>query len=324
MFGAAVIGVALAADLPSRKSPPPVYVPPAPVFTWSGFYVGVNGGWIGSNNAFTVVGTDRTIPIPAFAPYNDGLVAGTLATANINDRGNRSGFLGGGQVGFNWQVSPAFVLGLEGDFDGVLNGCRNGNNNFSLFNGGNNCGSSRTLTLPDLPPAPPIVTVTGAVAARDQLKYLGMARGRAGFLPLPNLLVYATGGLAFGSVSTNVLVQQQQLVTPLSGCVVCAPYFTSISSSRNRVGFAAGGGVEWMFLPGWSLKGEALYYDLGSFRTTGVLNNVTTATLGPVAAGTAFTTTGITVDSHTRGVVVRAGVNYHLAWGAVAPVVARY
>lgn len=73
-----------------------------------------------------------------------------------------------------------------------------------------------------------------------------------------------------------------------------------------------------------SLKAEALYYDLGSFRTTGVLNNVTTATLGPVPAGTVFTATGVTVDSHIRGLVVRGCVNYHFAWGTTVPVVARY
>ena len=39
----AMVGSALAADLP-RRAPPPPYVPPPPVFTWTGFYIGVNAG----------------------------------------------------------------------------------------------------------------------------------------------------------------------------------------------------------------------------------------------------------------------------------------
>jgi outer membrane immunogenic protein len=87
---------ALAADLPPAAPPPPrapaAYIPaPPPPFTWTGFYIGINGGygW----------GRDAT---------NDG--AGNTPTLNSN------GGLVGGTLGFNYQISQ-FVIGVEGDID---------------------------------------------------------------------------------------------------------------------------------------------------------------------------------------------------------------
>jgi outer membrane immunogenic protein len=83
----------LAADLPPAAPPPmaPAYIPPPPPFTWTGFYVGINGGygW----------GQDAT---------DDGM--GNTPSLNSN------GGLVGGTVGFNYQISQ-FVVGFEGDVD---------------------------------------------------------------------------------------------------------------------------------------------------------------------------------------------------------------
>ena len=82
---------AFAADLPAR--PPPML--PLPVYNWTGFYIGGNlgGAW-------------------ASGSLHDNLTGASLT-------GNNSGFIGGGQLGYNWQVSPQFVLGLEWMFDGT-------------------------------------------------------------------------------------------------------------------------------------------------------------------------------------------------------------
>lgn len=93
-----------AADLGVRPaySPPP---PPAPVMSWTGFYLGGNGGFGGDKfqYPFTVGG-----PIPAL-----GITAATSGTSSLTS----SGFFGGGQAGFNWQAAPTWVIGAEGDFD---------------------------------------------------------------------------------------------------------------------------------------------------------------------------------------------------------------
>jgi outer membrane immunogenic protein len=91
----AFAGSALAADLPAKR-PPPVYVPPVPIFTWTGIYVGGQIGYAWGTSNTTV--TDGAGNFLAFST-------------------NNSGVIGGAHVGYNLQLSQ-FVVGLEGDVDG--------------------------------------------------------------------------------------------------------------------------------------------------------------------------------------------------------------
>ncbi|MGH6818346.1 MAG: outer membrane protein [Methylovirgula sp.] len=148
---------AWAADLPNAKGPPR-YTPPPPTFSWTGVYVGVNAGYGGGHQRFDA--------------YGPGYLGG--ASIPIN------GFLGGGQVGFNyeipgWSIAGAnFVVGGETDFDGSTAS-----------------GSQQTLA----PPA-----VTGPVNAK--LNWLGTARARLG-LAFGNVLPYVTGGFAYAHESLS-------------------------------------------------------------------------------------------------------------------------
>jgi outer membrane immunogenic protein len=86
------VSPALAADLPVKAPPAPP--PPAPVFSWNGFYIGANIGGAWTNGSIT-----------------DNFTGADLGFSN-------SGFIGGGQAGFNWQINN-FVFGIEGDIDGA-------------------------------------------------------------------------------------------------------------------------------------------------------------------------------------------------------------
>jgi outer membrane immunogenic protein len=305
-------GSALAADLPSRKGPP-VLPPPPPPPMWTGFYVGLNAGgtWANSNNVTTTAiglpGTDWATFAP-LALWGNGLEP-ALSASGVFGRGNNGGFIGGGQVGYNWQFYNNFVAGIEADIQGIA-------------------GSSGSRTFFSAAPAGGIVGAANganfvtASEHRSNLDYIGTVRGRLGWLFTPTLLLYGTGGLAYGGVSVN-----NSFVTTASSAV--APIYAgaaSLASSTfadTRVGWTAGGGLEWMFWPNWSAKVEYLYYDLGSVTTTafavappsavsfsgGVLNSWANA---------------IQTTQRFNGNIVRAGVNYHFNWGAPAPVVAKY
>jgi outer membrane immunogenic protein len=267
-------GSALAADLPSKKAPMLMPPPPLPAL-WTGFYVGLNAGYTWGDSNTASIATSPVIPgaLPAvLSAFGSGL----LST-------NNDGFIGGGQIGYNYQFANSFVAGIEADIQGVA-----GSNNSATSTSGVG-GFSSTLS------------------ASRSLDYLGTVRGRIGYLITPSLLVYGTGGLAYGQANLTTSVFQA------AGAVVGT---AAGSFSDTRVGWTAGGGVEWLFLPKWSAKVEYLYYDLGSVTTSSALTyNVAPGVIGTTQSSARF-----------NGHVVRAGVNYHfnLFSPAAAPVVAKY
>src|SRR5947209_13565269 len=171
----AMVGSAYAADLPSRKAPPMAYIPPVPIFTWTGFYIGVNGGGAfraNNNNA-----------------YNNAIFFGGAAPVfgfNNNNNNNNGRFLVGGQAGVNWQIGQ-FVLGIEGDGDAVLGGNRN-----TLFPGAT--GGSSTGFLG---------TVRGrAGIAFDRFLVYGTGGVAFGSTNLPTIAVATVAGIP-GFFTTN-------------------------------------------------------------------------------------------------------------------------
>jgi len=224
------------------------------------------------------------------------LSAAITAASNFVAPVNNSGFIGGGQIGYNWQFGNSFLVGVEADIQGVA-----GSNSAA------NIGAA--VGVPGFPN-----TVVQAATVRKSLDYLGTVRGRLGFLFTPTLLVYGTGGLAYGGVTGNTAIAQF-LVPPAA---VTPAWFGAGAYSNTRVGWTAGGGLEWMFAPNWSAKVEYLYYDLGN------VNYAVSPLVTGAAAATPFTINAVQSRTRYDGHIVRAGLNYHFNWGAPAPVYAKY
>jgi len=255
---------AMAADMPLKAPPPPP--------TWTGLYWGVNVGWIGSSQYnITNTGTDTGL---------GGL--GTALALGVIPRSitvSHSGMFGGGQIGYNWQIDPSWVWGVEADFQGTT---ANGSTGTVSQVGG--------VLFPD--------TIT--TVYKYELDDLGTVRARFGWLSSPNLLWYGTGGLAYGQTKLSSSVQ-----CPLGLPPCFSTSATATSSTHTSVGWTAGAGVEWKLSPVWSVKAEYLYAELGS------QSNTIAYTYGPLVGGPFNSSLTSTVQREHDN-IVRFGVNYKL------------
>jgi outer membrane immunogenic protein len=295
----ALSGAALAAE-------PPPYVPPPPPPLWTGFYAGLNAGYtFGGNNSTTFTTLVRPTGLgigPVLGP--PVATAFGLGTSGVVSN-NNSGFIGGGQVGYNWQFANLWVAGIEADIQGTA--ARSFDNRFTI--------------APVGPPFPAgSARVASLISVANAVDYLGTVRGRLGFLWTPTFLVFGDGGLAYGGIHQAVRIDSIFTSSgPGFGIVnqFTIPAFGRFSNTR--AGWTAGGGFEWMFMPNWSAKLEYLYYDLGrvTFATSPFIFG---AGLGaPATVLTGFPTASTRFNGH----IVRVGLNYHF-WTAPPPVVAKY
>jgi outer membrane immunogenic protein len=359
-------GGALAADLPSRKGPPVLPPPPPPPPMWTGFYAGLNAGYnFGTNsNISTIsVGDDATmlggIINPAGAGnislYNVAIPAGAGLAMSGSQTHVQDGFIGGGQIGYNYQWGSNFVIGIEADIQG------SGIRGTSRTAGAGGATSFSPLYLfqpggvgtPFVDPLPGFGLLNtsnaiGGTSVNAGVDWLGTVRGRLGYLWTPTMLVYATGGLTYGGVYANV---NQWATTSLNTSLALGPiggfgplgtnhsFVGGGSKSETLVGWNVGGGLEWMFMPNWSLKAEAIYWNMGNMDVAtssgapaplnvagiaAVLPPIPAlAPLGALSAVNSLATVGATRVNY-QGVIARAGVNYHFNWGGAAPIVAKY
>jgi outer membrane immunogenic protein len=263
VFAASGAVSASAADLPARTYSKAPALVAAPVYSWSGCYLGgnVGGGW----------GT-RTGDRGIINSGNGTLNAGIGVPAEL-DTGS-SGVIGGAQAGCNYQIG-AIVFGVEADIQGSdIHG--NSTNFFPSPNGG--------------------ITDATTTRGEDRLDWFGTARARIGFTPTNNLLLFGTGGLAYGGVKNSATL----VLTPIGDGNYAG------STSETKIGWTAGVGGEYAFANNWSVKLEYLYLDLG---TTAV------RMVDPGRPGTF-----IDYGFRHRDNIVRAGLNYHFG----GPIVAKY
>ena len=309
----ALTGAAFAADL----APPPDYLAPPPVMTWTGFYAGLNAGYtFGGSNSVDVETASQLPTSTLISPVRpdgdrkdgdrkDGREIKTqtaiLATQFTDVLSlHNSGFIGGGQVGYNLQFANAWLIGIEADIQGT--GAR---------------GSASAIGIVPIAGLPPSTAQAQSnISVNNAVDYLGTVRGRLGYLVTPTLLIYGDGGFAYGGVHEGVDIAS---TFPPSGLGL-SPGFGSFTNTRP--GWTAGGGLEWLFSPNWSVKAEYLYYDLG--RVTFGGGGLTLATSGPAAGFGPAGTTFFTDSTRFNGHIVRVGLNYHFNWWGAGPVVAKY
>jgi outer membrane immunogenic protein len=332
---------AQAADLPTLKGPPPAAPVPPPLL-WTGFYAGLNAGYGGSatTNA-NASGAPLVDGIAFMANTLDpprqlagtGLLPGATALANSGVASvGQSGFVGGGQIGYNYQLGSSVVVGLEADFQGSTMSGRGG------YSGASQDSIAwKDPVFPGLAPC----SLTGCNFTRIGLgqgqiaaatDWIGTVRTRIGYLVTPNLLVFGTGGLAYGGVrasamhsaaTVGILTGANDAAFPVpfpysqfNGTYVVPSIPGAGAYSDTRVGWSAGGGLEWMFAPNWSVKAEGLYYDLGSaaFQSSPIsLLSPFTINLGGINVAAGQLVAANTTATHVRfdGVMARAGLNYH-------------
>lgn len=287
------IGAAFAADLPLKAPPPPV-----PDVSWTGFYAGVNAGYNWSDRTAINTTATPTFISPLFL-VGAGAEANALAAASTTNQNVRNnGFIGGGQIGYNYQFKSMWIAGIEADIDG-LSGRGTGN-------------AARFVNLA----APfPTESYAGNVTVSRALNWLGTVRGRFGFLAKPNLLLYATGGFAYGGISTSSSYSFQESL----GAASLPPVLSTAGTSTIRTGWTAGAGGEWMFASNWSARLEWLHYDLGTVTDNATLNQINTVTVPGTA--TLYHTTLAQTFTRFGGDIVRVGIDYKFGPG---PVVAKY
>jgi len=285
-FAALIAGHAMAADLAA-----PIRAVPELPIGWSGFYVGANmGGTLSSTNSVTVT----TVPGTTFDAggpilLQDALPAAASASAVLGAP-RRAAFIGGGQVGYNWQVA-SIVAGIEGDIQGLI--------------------ASETSAA-NLTNVGPLSTSTGlpfvtTFSVSRRIDYLGTVRGRLGYLVSPGLLVYATGGLAYAGITESVGFTTSNAGYGANGAT--ASWFINKDFSTARAGGTVGGGLEWMFVPNLTVKAEYLYYNLGTF-TAAIGTSGPVVLAGFPGAGSFFFANSSTVSARYNGNIVRVGLNY--------------
>jgi outer membrane immunogenic protein len=139
--------------------PPPIYVPapPPPPFTWAGFYFGPNGG-------FGFVSGNATVTLTSF-----------FGSATSSSSGTMNGPIGGGQIGYNWQIN-SLVFGVEAD--GQWSNQTSNTSNLSCLGF---CTLNETTTI----------------------NWFATARGRVGYA-FGRVLIYGTGGVAFLNFSDTL------------------------------------------------------------------------------------------------------------------------
>jgi outer membrane immunogenic protein len=225
-------------------------------WNWTGFYGGLNVGWSWGNGPVT---------------YNEPHFGVFGLPTSISGPNFLDGAIGGVQIGYNWQFNTTWVAGLEADWQAASE-VANGSFKFGLSDCEGACILNGTLG--------------------SQILWFGTVRGRLGWLYTPDIMVYATGGLAYGKVDVS-----GNFTANVGGSLF---HTWGFNQSAINTGWTVGGGVEGVVqnLPHVTWKVEYLYLDLGSISGSGF------DTLPP--GGHPYT-----FNAHFTDNIFRVGLSWH-------------
>jgi outer membrane immunogenic protein len=227
------------------------------------------GGNVGGGSARTEQTQIAKVGGPVIVPNNDF------------GRSEKWDVIGGGQVGCDYQFAGNWVVGVQGMADA------------------GNLRSSHVV--PTAFPGFPV----GAFISNNRVNYTVTATARVGYLFAPQVLAYVKGGGAWANQDHEFIGTIPATFLSEATCV------TGVGSCNgiDRFGWTVGGGLEWMFAPGWSVFGEYNYMDFGRKDIAFIA--------GPATVGAPdIVSTRLTIQQ------ALVGVNYKFNWGG--PVVARY
>jgi outer membrane immunogenic protein len=248
---------AFAADMP-LKAPP---LPAAAVSTWSGFYVGAQLGEKWADTTWTTKSVvDAQLPI-------------VLDASSQRDY-DPAGVRGGIYLGYNHQFVSQWVAGVEVDW----------------------ADARKTTTTPGIPGCSILcLGAPGPVADLSSVRmgWDASARARLGYLLMPDLMVYGTGGIAWQRIESSATCQFSG-PDPVCQGSPGAPFATA-SSSTVRTGWTAGAGIESRIAQNWILRGEYRYAGFGTWNVqSNLIDGAAVTNLGyQVKISTQIATLGI-------------------------------
>jgi outer membrane immunogenic protein len=272
LFGLALAGPAFAADMPLKAPAQPV------VSGWGGWYVGVEAGGKWKTDDWTTTCVQGGFPgLLCGTRANAGAFPGTPDASSPHNFKN-SGFRIGGYLGANTQQG-LWVYGFEADWAHY----------------------DRSTSVVGLVGASS-PTLLGGTPAFDSTsvrnKWDGSLRLRAGYLVMPEMLVYATGGVAFQQLSSTMSCVALIPGTILQASPVCAFNHTQ-TSSDVLPGWTIGAGLEWKLLPNIIFRGEYRFSDFGSVKESFFVNSNDVEIFSRI---------------HVRSQIATAGIAYKFDW----------
>jgi outer membrane immunogenic protein len=258
LFAFGVVALSATLGIAARAAEMPLKAPPAaPAWSWSGIYLGGHAGYAWGHD-------------PASQPLLLG--QSTPSLTDVNSQGALAGF----QVGANWQRG-AWLMGLEFDISATA-----AIGSSSAFGAGTLANGNGVGAL--------------SITAGDRIDMLGSGRARLGYLVRPDLLLYATGGLAWSQVD----------VTSDSSQTGALPSTFASTVGTWRYGWVGGAGAEMRLAnTDWLARLEYLHYDFGDATTLAA----TSITNGVVGTASVSRSGPLTVD------LVRVGLSYKFGGG---------